>query len=342
MCTTKGFCKVVSISLLMCSLNAPALRLDGGGSIISSVSPAAIKTMRLSAQVEIDDLKPFVQDSEYSSASHVRFFFKHNPGSAIGRIDINNLVRCERIFINDTIPLPDVAELVIAYDFRDAANQQVGKFNWVCATAEYPKGSVFLTKTDENNVVSLITAVRIKAVVGTSDPDTSPVRFGIIGAKHWVSEPYYEFVEPSLAAPGTLLNDPELMRKALAGEWVIVEETIRSDWEFVDDEAEPSTAAVKNKSGKSAMDINYSQAGINLYATIGKVDLPVNVDFTVNAVLIAEKYIELASTKYKRVPTIAETKQLIALMRHYGLATSLTAHKLSGHLIKKLKELPAL
>ena len=52
----KGFCKVVSISVLMCSLNA--------------------SSMRLSAQVEVDDLKPFVQDSTYSSANYVRFFFR--------------------------------------------------------------------------------------------------------------------------------------------------------------------------------------------------------------------------------------------------------------------------
>ncbi len=330
----KGFCKVVSISVLMCSLHAPAFYLDGRISRTSNASPVAIKTMRLSAQVEVDDLIPFVQDSAYSSASYVRFFFTHDTGSEIGRIDINNLVRCERIAIKDTIPVPYVAELVIAYDFRDPANKQVGEFNWVCATAECPKGSVAHAKrNNRNKTVSIVTAVRIKAVVGADGPDASPIRFGIIGTKCGVSKPYYAFVEPSLAKCGTPLNDPELMRKALAGEWVVVAEATDCDgWEFVDDEAASDTAAGKNEYALSAMDINSIKAGSNLYASIDKVALPSN------AVLIAAKYIELASKKYGWVPTVAETRQLIALMRHYGLATSLTADRL----VKGLRAVPAL
>ncbi len=327
MCILKGFCKVVYISVLMCSLHAPAFYLDGRKSRTSNASPVAI-TMRLSAQVEVDDLKPFVQDGTYSSASYVRFFFKHNPGSEIGRIDINNLVRCERIAIKDKIPVPYDAALVIAYDFRDAANQQVGKFNWVCSTAEYPKGSVARAeRNNRNKTVSIITAVRIKAVVGADGPDASPIRFGIIGTKYGVSKPYYAFVEPSLAQYGTLLNDPELMRKAISDGWIVVDGEKGAspdcdEWELVDDEAAYGTAAGKNGHELSAMDINSIPAGSNVYASIGEVALPSN------AVLIAAKYIELASKRYGRIPTGAETRQLIALMRHYGLATSLTADRL--------------
>ena len=334
MCILKDFCKVVSISVLMCSLHAPTFYL-GGGESRTSAYPVAI-TMRLSAQVEVDDLIPFVQDSAYSSASYVRFFFKHDPGNEIGRIDIDNLVRCERIAIKDTIPVPYVAKLVIAYDFRDVANQQVGEFNWVCATAECPKGSVARTeRNNRNKTVSIVTAVRIKAVVGADGPDASPVRFGIIGTKYGVSKPYYAFVEPSLAKCGTLLNDPELMRKALDG-WVVVDDEKEAspddEWDFVDDEAAYGTAARKNEYALSAMDINSTQEGSNLYASIDKVTFPSN------AVLIAAKYIELASKRYGRVPTGAETRQLIALMRHYGVATSLTADRL----VEGLRDVPAL
>ncbi len=324
----KGFCKVVSISVLMCSLNA--------------------SSMRLSAQVEVDDLKPFVQDSTYSSANYVRFFFKHKPGTEIGRMDINNLVRCERIVIKDTIQVPPTTELVIAYDFRDVANHQVGKFNWVCATADFPKGSV--ARAEEN---AIITAVRLKVVVGGDDQDASPVRFGIIGVKYGFSLPFYEFVDPSLAKPGTYLNDSELMRKAFASKWVVLEEASTDkdcdDWELVSDEgadcsqvstsqdqSSASCAAVGiNGYARSAMDINFrdnsvaSQSGGNMYACVSKVGTVVLPD---TAVHIAAEYIKLAHEKYGRFPTVAETRDLVALMQHYGLATSLTAYKLSEEL----------
>lgn len=348
----------------MCSLDAPS---SFASINIEERSIRSINMMRMTAQVEVDDLRPFVQNSSYSSASYVRFFFKHNPDIAIGKIEIDKLARNKRITIYETIQVPSRLELVIAYDFRDAKDQQVGKWHWVCATAEFPKGSIASQQKDNRSNVSIITAVRLKAIVGIDEPDAPPVRFGIIGTKYGESSPTYEFVNPSLATPKTLLNDSELMRQAKIQklsevidddkheDWIKIEhkeftdsdKDDDNDWLLVDSTATASDATemsftplAKSKT-LSAMDINFdvdvvsamhinpkgnpvtSQAGRNMYACLNSIGLEVN------GADIMKKYMELAHKKYGRFPTNAETGYLMALMQHYGLATSLTVNKLA-------------
>ena len=375
----------------MCNLDAPSSSPTSEVEKTRTITPSiSISTMRMTAQVEADDLKPFVQNSSYSKASYVRFFFKHAPDITIGKIEIDKLVRNERIPIYEKIQVPSRLELVIAYDFRDAKDQQVVKWYWVCATAEFPKGSVAKQQKDNRSNVSIISAIRLKAIVGIDEPDAPPVRFGIIGTKYGPSLPLYEFVNPSLARPKTLLNDSELMRQAKIQrlsevinddnheDWIRLEhkeftdsdKDDDNDWLLVDstatasDDTEMSFTPLAKSKTLSAMDINFdvdvvsasvpvasnshtgsamdinpkgnpatSREGINMYACLNSIGLEVN------GADIMKKYIELAHTKYGRFPTNAEIRYLMALMQHYGLATSLTVNKLAQEIISWLAKM---
>lgn len=259
-------------------------------------APPTNSLMRLSTQIEAKDLRPFIRaNPTYATANYICFSFQHAPGTEIGRISINSLVKKNRLEINDTLPLPTIDNFIITYNFRNTHDQSLGG-SWVCSSITNPTGS--LSRLNGSDV---LTAIRLEAIAG-SEESHGPIRFLLVGyPKYGDSTPSALATSTfgNLAPEGTLLNDAILMKQALSKY------------------PKPISLSV----AASAADEPH-----NPYASINP------SEFKDSSLLIAGEYVKLAYTKYGKYPSPADADALLALMRAYGVVSTRTAGELAEQL----------
>lgn len=106
-------------------------------------------TMRLSAEVEAD-LSLFAPKLD---GGYIRFFFLNNLDEEIGRLEFSKIIPSPRIGISDEIVIPP-EQFVIAYDFRNAENEQLFGMHWICNSVHNKEGSIQLVFMQKKKKVS--------------------------------------------------------------------------------------------------------------------------------------------------------------------------------------------
>lgn len=257
------------------------------------------KGMRLSVQVEanlVTALPP--------KLTTVRFFFVDTPKVTIGTLPRIKLTTNPRISIADNVLIPQ-SSFQIAYDFRDARGYLCFPHFWICDSAENATGRIDPVGTyvlEERNgfapkvVRNKVQAARLKAFLGTHGKDQPPIRFGLVGIAYRERQLYPGFVEAtSLQPQGTFLHDASLIDLALK---------------------KYRQSPLKNEGL-----IATAAQGPSIYMALPQ-------EPSDNSIAVAGEYIRLAQHKYGKLVTSGDASALIALLRNYGVVTSLTAKEL--------------
>lgn len=281
------------------------------------VSKNARTTMRLSIQNEAD-----LGTAWPSTAQFIRFFFASDPNTSLGFLRKDQLVISPRIGISDNVPIPEKS-FQIAYDFRDARGVLCGQYYWHCDSIKHPTGFLEVTGTFTHPpkaegekgylVRNKIAAVRLRAIRGGGAADQPPIRVGLIDARYSEGAPIIKLIDAIGVSPSdTFMNDQALMEAALA--------TYKKPVPKV----KPDAPIIQGASCYSPLR--------DEELTAAKASAEAAQELDDYAVALAGEYIRLAQQKYNQIVSPDNTEALMALLRHNGVVTRLTAKTLLEYL----------
>lgn len=270
------------------------------------------KTMRLSAEIEVADLRPFAPKSD---GGYIRFFFLDDLATEIGKLPFSKLRKSARIGISDDILIPS-KKFAIAYDFRSAKDEPLSGMHWTCNSVHNKEGILnpfgiyeedeVGNKNKKRKIRNKINAVRLKAFIGGQSKEDPFIRMGLVAPRYSDGKPILKPVEKQELAPEkTMFDDVALITEAI------------------------QKYGKRNKAEVAVVDPGESILGSNNYAPLRhaqEIGLP---DYSVT---IAGEYIMLAQKKYNKIVTKADAPKLIALFRNYGVVTRATADELAEYL----------
>lgn len=270
------------------------------------------KSMRLSAEIEAADLRPFAPKSV---DGYIRFFFLDDLATEIGRLPFSKLRRSARTGISDDIPIPS-KKFAIAYDFRSAKDEPLSSLHWICNSVRNKDGfispvGIYEEEIEEKGkkqkikIRNKLGAIRLKAFIGGQSKEDPFIRMGLVACKYSEGKPLLKPVEKQELAP----------EKTMFDDVALITEAIQKYGKKIKDEV-------------AVVDPGESTLGSNNYASFNQkeIELP---DYSI---AIAGEYIRLAQQKYNKIVCKADAPKLIALFRNYGVVTRATADELADYL----------